>query len=135
MARAWARAGGARARRRKRIAAGATMAAMSALLVACGGDGGPPTLTWYTNPDSGGQAEIAKRLQRSPNEFYRMLDRLVKRGWLRADWGVSEANQRAKFYRLTAAGKAQLAREQDRWSKLVHAIGRIMTPAPADSGQ
>ena len=53
----------------------------------------------------------------------------MKRGWLKAEWGVSEANQRAKYYRLTAAGKAQLVREQDRWSRLVHAIGRIMNPA------
>jgi transcriptional regulator len=63
--------------------------------------------------------------------LYPALHRLVKRGWLKSDWGVSEANQRARFYRLTAAGKAQLAREQDRWSQLVDAIGRIMNPARA----
>ena len=61
--------------------------------------------------------------------LYPAVHRLVKRGWLRAEWGVSEANQRAKFYQLTATGKAQLAREQSRWSQLVHAIGRIMNPA------
>jgi DNA-binding PadR family transcriptional regulator len=44
---------------------------------------------------------------------------------------VSEANQKAKYYRLTAAGKAQLTREQDRWSQLVSAIGRVMDPTPA----
>ena len=60
--------------------------------------------------------------------LYPALHRLEKRGWLKAEWGVSEANQRAKFYRLTAAGKAQLSREQDRWSQLVTAIGRIMNP-------
>jgi PadR family transcriptional regulator, regulatory protein PadR len=54
---------------------------------------------------------------------------------LKAEWGVSEANQRAKYYQLTAAGKAQLLREGDRWSRLVHAIGRIMNPVPADSGK
>jgi DNA-binding PadR family transcriptional regulator len=52
----------------------------------------------------------------------------VRRGWLKAEWGISEANQRAKYYRLTAAGKAQLVRERDRWSQLVHAIGLIMNP-------
>ena len=62
--------------------------------------------------------------------LYPALHRLEKRGWLKAEWGVSEANQRAKYYRLTAAGKAQLLREQDRWSQLVLAIGRIMNPAP-----
>jgi len=61
--------------------------------------------------------------------LYPALQRLVRRGWLKAEWGVSAANQRAKFYRLTPAGKAQLTREQNRWSQLVHAIGRIMNPA------
>jgi transcriptional regulator len=63
--------------------------------------------------------------------LYPALHRLVKRGWLKSEWGISEANQRARFYRLTAAGKAQLVREQDRWSQLVDAIGRIMNPARA----
>jgi PadR family transcriptional regulator PadR len=54
----------------------------------------------------------------------------VETGWLKSEWRISEANQRAKYYRLTAAGKAQLLREQDRWSLLVQAIGRIMDPAP-----
>ena len=58
--------------------------------------------------------------------LYPALHRLVKRGWLKTEWGVSEANQRAKYYQLTAAGKAQLSREQDRWSLLVDAIGRVM---------
>src|SRR5512134_2928938 len=62
--------------------------------------------------------------------LYPALHRLEKRGWLRSEWDVSEANQRAKYYQLTAAGKAQLARERDRWSQLVTAIGRIMNPAP-----
>jgi PadR family transcriptional regulator len=63
--------------------------------------------------------------------LYPALHRLQKKGWLKAEWGVSEANQRARYYRLTAAGKAQLLREQERWSQLVSAIGRILNPAPA----
>jgi transcriptional regulator len=62
--------------------------------------------------------------------LYPALHRLEKRGWLKSEWGVSEANQRAKYYRLTASGKAQLSRERDRWSQMVDAIGRIMNPAP-----
>ena len=62
--------------------------------------------------------------------LYPAMHRLEKRGWLKSEWGVSEANQRAKYYRLTAAGKAQLLREQDRWSLLVEAIGRVMKVAP-----
>ena len=67
--------------------------------------------------------------------LYPALHRLVKRGWLKAEWGVSEANQRAKYYQLTAAGKKELVREQDRWSRLVLAIGLIMNPAAADTGK
>ena len=93
------------------------------------------TLQW--GPEHGHGIGQAIRLQSDEllkvetGSLYPALHRLVKRGWLKSEWGVSEANQRAKFYRLTAAGKAQLIREQDRWSQLVHAIGRIMNPAPA----
>jgi DNA-binding PadR family transcriptional regulator len=48
-----------------------------------------------------------------------------------AKWGQTEANQRAKFYRLTPEGKKQLLREQSRWTELVNAIGRVMNPASA----
>jgi transcriptional regulator len=61
--------------------------------------------------------------------LYPALHRLVKRGWLKAEWGISQANQRAKFYQLTPEGKRQLAREESRWAQLVHAIGRVMKPA------
>jgi PadR family transcriptional regulator PadR len=64
--------------------------------------------------------------------LYPALHRLERAGWLKADWGVSEANQRAKFYRLTAAGRAQLSREQDRWSQMVRAIGLVLSANPAD---
>lgn len=64
--------------------------------------------------------------------LYPALHRLEKRGWLKATWGISEANQRAKYYALTAAGRAQLVREQDRWTQLVTAIGRIMNATPAE---
>ena len=63
--------------------------------------------------------------------LYPALHRLEKRGWLKAQWAVSEANQRAKYYRLTAAGQEQLSRERDKWSQLVDAIGRILNPARA----
>jgi PadR family transcriptional regulator PadR len=64
--------------------------------------------------------------------LYPALHRLEKRGWLKSEWALSEANQRAKYYRLTATGKAQLSRERDRWSQMVDAIGRIMSPSPAE---
>jgi PadR family transcriptional regulator PadR len=62
--------------------------------------------------------------------LYPALHRLEKRGWLKSEWGVSEANQRAKYYQLTAAGKAQLSRQRDRWSQIVEAISRVMNPVP-----
>jgi transcriptional regulator len=95
------------------------------------------TLQWGPQHGHGiGQAIRAQSedlLRVETGSLYPALHRLEKHGWLKAEWGVSEANQRAKFYRLTAAGKAQLSREQDRWSQLVTAIGRIMNPAPADA--
>jgi PadR family transcriptional regulator len=59
--------------------------------------------------------------------LYPALARLEKRGWLRAAWGTSENNRRARFYRLTAAGKRQLTAETSKWEQLTAAIGRIMT--------
>jgi transcriptional regulator len=77
------------------------------------------------------QAQSDDLLRIETGSLYPALHRLVQRGWLKADWGISEANQRAKYYQLTAAGRAQLSHEQKRWSQLVHAIGRIMNPATA----
>jgi transcriptional regulator len=92
------------------------------------------TLQWGSQHGHGiGQtirAQSDDLLRVETGSLYPALHRLEKRGWLQSEWGVSEANQRAKYYRLTAAGKAQLLREQDRWSQLVDAIGRIMKPAP-----
>jgi PadR family transcriptional regulator PadR len=93
------------------------------------------TLQWGPQHGHGiGQAIRAQSddlLKVETGSLYPALHRLEKRGWLKSEWGVSEANQRAKYYRMTAAGKAQLSREHDRWSQLVHAIGRIMNPAPS----
>ena len=95
------------------------------------------TLQWGPRHGHGiGQAirtQSDDLLKVETGSLYPALHRLVKRGWLKAEWGVSEANQRAKYYTLTAAGKTQLIREQDRWSRLVDAIGRIMNPASADT--
>ena len=96
------------------------------------------TLQWGRQHGHGiGQAIRARSenlLKIETGSLYPALHRLEKRGWLKSEWDVSEAKQRAKYYRLTAAGKAQLLREQDRWSQLVHAIGRIMNPASENKG-
>ena len=92
------------------------------------------TLQWGRQHGHGiGQAIRAQSddlLKVETGSLYPALHRLEKRGWLQSEWGVSEAHQRAKYYRLTATGKAQLSREQDRWSLLVDAIGRVMNLAP-----
>ena len=94
------------------------------------------TLQWGPQHGHGiGQAIRAQSddlLKVETGSLYPALHRLEKRGWLKSEWGVSEANQRAKYYQLTAAGKAQLSRERDRWSQMVNAIGRIMNPSPAE---
>ena len=62
--------------------------------------------------------------------LYPALHRLVRRGWIAAKWGTSENNRRAKFYRLTAAGRRQLQAEASRWERLVEAVARVMRAAP-----
>ena len=79
------------------------------------------------------RAQSSDVLQVEAGSLYPALQRLAKNGWVTAKWGQTEANQRAKFYRLTPEGKKQLMREESRWTELVNAIGRIMRPA-ADSG-
>jgi PadR family transcriptional regulator PadR len=61
--------------------------------------------------------------------LYPALHRLERRGWLTAEWKLSDNNQRAKFYRLTPSGRRQLAAERSRWRHAVAAIARIMDPA------
>ena len=92
------------------------------------------TLQWGRQHGHGiGQAirtQSDDLLKVETGSLYPALHRLEKRGWLKSAWDVSEANQRAKYYELTAAGKEQLSRERDRWSQMVEAIGRIMNSAP-----
>jgi DNA-binding PadR family transcriptional regulator len=57
------------------------------------------------------------------------LHRLIKRKWISVEEGTSENNRRAKFYRLTAAGRRQLAAETSKWDKMAGAIARILRPA------
>ena len=57
-----------------------------------------------------------------PGSLFPALHRLEERGWLEATWGESEANRRAKYYRVTAAGKRQLATETAEWTRIVGAM-------------
>jgi PadR family transcriptional regulator, regulatory protein PadR len=90
--------------------------------------------TLVTGP-AHGQA-IAHAIERGSEEvlqvehgsLYPALHRLQDRGWIAAFWGTSENNRKAKYYRLTAEGKQQLAAQTSRWEQLVRAIGRILYP-------
>jgi transcriptional regulator len=61
--------------------------------------------------------------------LYPALHRLEKRGWIDSEWKITKNKQRAKYYRLTRAGKKQLASEESRWNRLVQAVTRVMRPA------
>jgi PadR family transcriptional regulator PadR len=67
-------------------------------------------------------------LQVEQGSLYPALHRLIKRGWISAEEGTSENNRRAKFYRLTAKGRRQLAVETSKWDRLAAAIARILRP-------
>jgi transcriptional regulator len=65
-------------------------------------------------------------LQVNQGSLYPALHRLEHRGWIEAEWGVSELGRRAKFYRLTASGRKQLAVEASEWERMATAISRVM---------
>jgi len=58
--------------------------------------------------------------------LYPALHRLERRGWLKARWGTSENNRRAKYYELTRSGRRQLAIEKDAWKKLTMAVSHVL---------
>jgi PadR family transcriptional regulator PadR len=70
-------------------------------------------------------------LQVEHGSLYPALHRLEDRGWIASFWGTSENNRRARYYRLTQAGRKQITEQTDRWDVLVQAINRILRPAGA----
>jgi PadR family transcriptional regulator, regulatory protein PadR len=60
--------------------------------------------------------------------LYPALQRLERRGWVKASWGNSENNRRARYYRLTQAGRKQLTAETTKWERLAGAIARVLQP-------
>ncbi|HJR62500.1 MAG TPA: PadR family transcriptional regulator [Gemmatimonadaceae bacterium] len=65
-------------------------------------------------------------LQVNQGSLYPALHRLERRGWIASDWGSSENNRRAKYYRLTAAGRKQLAEETASWQRFSSAVQRVL---------
>jgi PadR family transcriptional regulator PadR len=84
---------------------------------------------------------IAQRIQQVSEEalqigqgsLYPALHRLEYKGWIRADWGASENNRRAKFYSLTRTGKKQLEAELENWDRLTTAIALVLKRGPGGS--
>lgn len=95
------------------------------------------TLQWGAQHGYGiGQAiraQSAEVLQVETGSLYPALQRLEKHGWVTAEWKQTESNQRAKYYRLTPAGRKQLASEEARWEQLVQAIAAVMRPGGRES--
>lgn len=85
---------------------------------------------------------IAKSIERMSEDalkvehgsLYPALQRLLQEGWITAAWGISEKNQRAKYYRLTASGRRKLAAETSRWDRFVQAVtGVLRSPKTEES--
>lgn len=80
---------------------------------------------------------IAKHIQRTSEELlqvetgslYPALHRLEARGWVAAYWELSDKGKRARFYRLSAMGKKQLAKEHSKWNAFSRAVGLVLNPA------
>ena len=90
------------------------------------------TLRWSTQHGHGiGQAIRASSqnvIQVEHGSLYPALHRLERRGWLAAEWKISEANRRARYYRLTPKGRQQLVEEQSKWRTLVRAVAQTTKP-------
>jgi PadR family transcriptional regulator, regulatory protein PadR len=65
--------------------------------------------------------------------LYTSLHRMEERGWVESEWGISEKGKRAKFYRLTVAGRRALRRETDSWNQYVTAVARVMRAKPQEA--
>ena len=82
---------------------------------------------------------IARAIQQTSNDellvehgaLYPALQRLEERGWIKAEWGTSKNNRKARYYELTGAGRKQLAAETGKWNRLSSAIGRVLTAVKA----
>lgn len=75
------------------------------------------------------RATSGEVLQVETGSLYPALHRLEDRSWISSFWGTSENNRKARYYRLTPAGRRQLAEQTSRWDQLVHAINRVLRPA------
>jgi transcriptional regulator len=96
------------------------------------------TLQWGPQHGYGISLAIWNRsgevLQVDTGSLYPALHRLEKQKWVDSEWKVSANKQRAKYYRLTVAGKRQLERERSRWEQLTEAIAGVLDPGKGETG-
>jgi PadR family transcriptional regulator, regulatory protein PadR len=76
------------------------------------------------------ERQTDEALQVEEGSLYPALHRMAKRGWVKAEWGVSENNRRAKYYTLTADGRRQLKREAATWAQFTRVVGRVLAADP-----
>lgn len=70
---------------------------------------------------------VSKNLLRvEEGSLYPALHRMEQEGWISAEWGTSENNRRARYYRLTTAGRKQLAEEEKNWERITYAVARVL---------
>ena len=79
------------------------------------------------------QSTTNDALQIEEGSLYPALHRMQRKGWVRADWGLSESNRRAKYYELTSKGRAQLTSEVKAWEHLVQAINLVLNSKLAEA--
>jgi transcriptional regulator len=77
------------------------------------------------------RAASGEVLQVETGSLYPALHRLERQKWLKSEWRMTESNQRAKYYSMTAAGRKQLAENRSRWEQMVAAIGGVLNSAPS----
>jgi PadR family transcriptional regulator, regulatory protein PadR len=72
------------------------------------------------------QSIAGEALRVEEGSLYPALHRMSQEGWISSKWGASDNNRRARYYSITAAGRRQLAREQQRWGELTEAVARVL---------
>jgi PadR family transcriptional regulator len=72
------------------------------------------------------QKVSAEVLRVEEGSLYPALHRIEQAGWISSEWGVSDNNRRAKYYRLTAAGRKHLEKEEENWDKLTRAVAKVL---------
>jgi len=75
------------------------------------------------------QSIAGEALRVEEGSLYPALHRMAQEGWIKAQWGSTENNRRARFYSITASGQKQLAAEEKRWSDLTQAVARVLQMA------